>query len=217
MAYNSDTMKQGLLKYASGVWFRPPGLPFTFAGTPDYQERLTGMVEWAPRHMVENVARGLQEGRSVDAMSSEEGRKGLLRNLGVGTLAGGTAGGVIGRIVGGEATTAPFKELLAKGLSRETLSQLKNIPRSAKIGLPLGAGAGLLAGLGAWKSGQGRRERQAREVARGLLAERVLQRNALKEALKTEQPYNQPLLKGVPLTSASAQTPYAVTLGNSGL
>lgn len=217
MSYNSITMGEGLLKYASGVWFRPPGLPFTFAGTPDYQERLTGMSEWAPRGMVERVAKGLQKGKSVESLSGEEKGKGLLRSTGVGAVAGGAAGGVLGRLLGGEASTAPFKELLAKGLSKETFRGLKKIPRSAKLAPLIGVGGGLLAGLGGWAAGRGERERQTTQVSRGLLAERVLQRNALKEALKTEAPYNQPLLRGLPLTTASAQTPYAVTLGNTGL
>jgi len=204
-------MSEGLLKYASGVWFRPPGIPFTFAGTPDYQERLTGMSEWAPREMVERVARGLQEGKSVESIAEKEKGKGLLRSTGVGTVAGGVAGGALGRLRGGEATTAPFKELLEKGVSRSTLRGLKKIPRAAKLGPLLGVGGGLLAGLGSWAAGRNERGRQATQVSRGLLAERVLQRNALKEALRSEAPYNQPLLRGLPVTSASAETPYAVT------
>jgi hypothetical protein len=167
--------------------------------------------------MVERVAEGLEEGKTVDTVAQEEGGKGLLRSSGLGALAGGTAGGVLGRLVGGEAATAPFKELLAKGLSKETLKGLGKIPLSAKLGPLLGLGGGLLAGTAAWKAGQGKREGQARQVSRGLLSERVLQRNALKESLKSEQPYSQPLLRGVPLTSATADTPYAVTLGNTGL
>ncbi|RKY28740.1 MAG: hypothetical protein DRP83_00130 [Planctomycetota bacterium] len=217
MPYNTIVMRNGLLKYAGSVWFRPPGVPFTFAGSPDYQERLTGMTKWAPRGMVENVAEGLQEGRTVEELAQEERSKGLLKSLGVGALAGGTAGGVAGRVVGGEAVAAPFKELLSKGVSRNTLKGLWKIPGSAKLLPLLGIGGGLLAGGALWGAGRGRRESQARQVSRGLLAERVLQRNALKEALKTEQPYNQPLLRGVPLTSASADTPYAVNLPYSGM
>lgn len=218
MPYNSDVMSEGLLKYASGVWFRPPGLPFTFAGTPDYQERLTGMTEWAPRKMVERMAEGLRSGHTVEDLVKSERSRGMARPLVVGALGGGVGGGVLARILGGEATTAPFKELLEKGLlKKRSLGALGKLPTSVKLLPFLGAGAGLLAGGALWGSKGKEREGQATQVARGLLAERVLQRNALKEALKSEQPYNRPLLQGVPLSSASTQTPYAVTLGNTGM
>jgi len=176
------------------------------------------MSEWAPRSMVERMARGLHEGQTVDDLAKSERSRGLLRPAAGGALAGGIGGGVLARGLGGKATTAPFKEMLEQGLLKNrSLKGLKNLPLSVKLLPLLGAGAGLLTGSALWGAKGDQRERQARQVSRGLLAERVLQRNALKEALKSEQPYNRPLLQGVPLTSASAQTPYAVTLSNTGM
>lgn len=210
-------MSEGLLKNAYPVWMHIPGTPFTLPGRPQYRERLTGMNEWAPREMVERVGEGLEEGRTVEDLVRKEKGEGLLGHLGVGALGGAAAGGVAGRLAGGEAAVAPFKGLLEKGVSLKGLKNLGKIPMASKLLPALGVGAGLLGGAALWKGHGNKRESQAREVARGLTAERILQRNALREAIKGESPYTQPLLRGLPLTSASAQTPYAVTLSNAGL
>jgi hypothetical protein len=168
--------------------------------------------------MVERVGERLEKGEDLDTIAKSERGRGLLRSSGVGGLAGAVSGGVLGRLAGGEAASAPFKELVSKGLSKKTLKGLKNIPRAAKILPAAGLGAGLLAGAAGWGAKGKQRESQAREVTRGLLAERVLQRNALRGAIQPEEgTYSQPLLRGIPSETASAQTPYAVTLSNTGL
>jgi len=211
-------MTHGLLKNAYPVWTRIPGTPFTLPGRPDYRERLTGMTEWAPRPMVERMGRGLEQGRSVEDLVQDEKSRGLLRHVGIGTLGGGIIGTAAGRIMGGEAASRPWKNILKSGISRSTLAKLKNIPRVGKIAPLIGAGAGLLTGAGLWKGQESERQQKAQEVARGLTAERILQRNALQQALLgSTQPTSQPLLRGVPLTSATSQVPLAVTLSNSGL
>lgn len=209
-------MGEGLLKYAMGLWFRPPG-PFTFAGAPDYQERLTGMTDWAPRKMVSRVSKGLLDKRTIDDIAKDERGRGLLRSLAMNGLIGSVGGGIMGRLAGGGRAGAPFANIARRGLSRKTLEGLKDVPRSAKALFAGAAGAGLLAGGAQWAAKSNQREDQARQIARGLLAERMLQRNALRGLVQSEQAYSQPLLQGLPSESASAQTPYAVTLSNSGL
>lgn len=211
-------MTNGLLKNAYPVWTRIPGTPFTLPGRPAYRERLPGMTEWASRDMVERMGKGLEQGQTVEDLVQSEGSRGLLRHVGIGALGGGVLGGAAGRLVGGEAASRPLKNVLKSGISRKALSSLKNVPAVAKWAPLAGAGAGLLAGAGLWKGRESERERKAQEVARGLTAERILQHNALKHALMgSAQPESQPLLRGIPLTSANTQVPYAITMSDTGL
>ncbi len=119
--------------------------------------------------------------------------------------------------MGGKATTEPFREILSKGLSKKTFKGLGSLSRGSKLGPLLGAGAGLLAGGALWGSGRKERGQQARDVSRGLLSERLLQRTALRQAVGADLPYSTPLLRGIPLTSASVQPTYVVTPGNIGV
>lgn len=207
----------GLLKQALAVWTRVPGTPFTLPGVYRPEERLPGMSEWAPRDIVERVSRKLKQDRSVEDIARSEAAEGLLKDVGFGTAAGGVTGGLLGRLAGGEAATAPLKEILSKGLGKGSLRGLKGLPGPMKL-LPLvGAGAGALLGGAGWAGGSRARGEQAKDIARGLLAERVLQRSALREAIKTDLPYTAPILRGVPLMSASSPPPYVATPGSTGV
>ena len=46
------------------------------------------MTEWAPREMVEDVARGVRSGRDVEDIAQEQSNKGLLGNAAVSGLTG---------------------------------------------------------------------------------------------------------------------------------
>ena len=151
--------KPGLLanipfeKSAVAVWTRVPGTPFTLPGSPEIKERLPGMVDWAPREMVTDVARGLREGLGPQELAEAEAKKGLLGDAGTGALAGGTIGAMAGRLIGGSSATQPFKNLWSGGLSRAGFKQLSKIPMAAKIAPLLGLGVGAGAGLLKWHQG----------------------------------------------------------------
>ena len=150
--------KYYFVKHGAPVWIRIPGTPFTFAGFPHERSRLPGMTEWAPQGVVERVGKGLKEDKSVDALAESEKNRGLLASTGTGGVVGGGLGAMAGRLLGGKDATRPFRDILRKGLSRETLQGFKNIPQASKI-LPLvGAGAGLAGGAMNWASGRGQRE-----------------------------------------------------------
>ena len=204
----------GLLKQGFAVWTRVPGTPFTLPGAYTPRERLPGMSEWAPRDMIERVSQHLKQNRSIEDIAHAEQNEGLLGRLGLGGAIGATGGGLLGRLLGGEGATAPFKKIISEGLGSKTLAGLKNLPGPMKWAPALGAGAGLLAGASQWGAGRAQRGEQARDVTRGLLAEKVLQRGALSEAVKTRLPYTAPLLRGVPIMSASSPPPYVTVPGS---
>lgn len=199
----------GLLKNAAiPLWLRVPGATIPITGQPEDKERLPGMTEWAPREMVEDVARGIRGGQDVESLAQEQSRKGLLGNAAIAGLTG-TVGGVLGgRLVGGEKAWDPFKGILSKGFTRESLSGLRSLPLSMKV-MPL-AGAGLGVGLAAkkWLSDAPHRKKQTYDVARGLLAERILQRDSLRQALGRETS-----LSGIPQQSASSLPPLVIARG----
>lgn len=214
--------KPGLLagppfeKSAVAVWTHVPGTPFTLPGSPEIKERLPGMVDWAPREMITRIARGLRAGKGPEDLAKAEGMKGLPLTAGGGALAGGTLGAMAGRLIGGQATTQPFKNLWSQGLSRGSLKQLSKIPMSAKmaplLGLGIGAGVGALKWL---KDAPGKRQ-QAFDVSRGLLAEKVLQEKALGEAKASDQPYTGGLLNNFGSTTATAPIPHVMRYGHLG-
>jgi hypothetical protein len=194
------------------VWIRVPGTPFTMLGSPTKHERLPGMTEWAPRPVVERMSKGLQQKIDPETLVQREEEEGLPWDAAKGGIGGLTAGALAGRLAGGEATTAPLRELLAKGVSKETLKGLKNVPRAAKI-LPLaGAGAGALGGAAYWSAGKPARREQAEEVAKGLLSEKILQQHSINQARQSVS-----ALKGLPVETARAESPVVVTPGNTGV
>lgn len=202
---------EGILKNANiPLWLRVPGATVPITGAPPPYERLPGMTEWAPREMVEDVAKGLRGGQDVEEIAQEQSRKGLLGNAAMAGLTG-TFGGVLGgRLVGGEKAWEPFKGVLSEGFTPSALRGLKKIPLPMKL-LPL-AGAGLGIGLATknWSEQAPHRQKQTYDVARGLLAERVLQRDSLREAMGRELQ----ALQGVPHQSATALPPLVISTGD---
>lgn len=185
------------------LWVHVPGMPITLPGKATQTARLPGMVEWAPQPMVERVGRGLRKGFDAETLAEQEAQRGLPGRIAMGAGLGVGAGAIGGRFLGGEAAATPFKQLLEKGIGRQTLKGLSKLPTSMKLAplFGLGAGAGIAAAR--WAQGRGDRQRQAKEVARGLLLENQLQYNDL--------------LRGIPAESASATAPIAVTPGNTGV
>ena len=204
----------GILKNANvPLWLKVPGATVPITGAPQPYERLPGMTEWAPREMVEDVARGVRSGRDVEDIAQEQSNKGLLGNAAVSGLTGAFGGILGGRLIGGEKAWAPFKGeegLLTKGLlNADSWKGLKNLPLSMKA-MPL-LGAGLGVGLAAknWKDEAPHRQQQTYDVTRGLLAERVLQRDALGQAMGREVH----TLNGLPYQSASELPPLVLSRG----
>jgi hypothetical protein len=206
-------MRHFFVKYGAPVWIHVPGTPFTLAGFPERYERLPGMTEWAPRRTVENVGKQLQTAAPMEQIAADEANAGLGTSVGTGAIAGTTGGLLAGRLASGDNFAAPFKKLLSKGLSRDTLRGLKNIPRSSKIAPLIGLGAGAAAGLGHWASGREDRRQTANEVAKGLLSEQVLQQHSLNQARQSAQPS---ALQGLPVDTATAPAPIVTTQSNTG-
>ena len=175
------------------------------------------MPSWVARKRVEEISRALEEGASTQEISQEQATRGLGPALLYGGGAGTTAGILGARLHGGEAAIAPFKKVLKEGINAKSLGSLKKMPMAMKASPLAGLGLGAAAGMGMWSQGVPRRRREAREVVRGLLAERILQRNALRSALQSNRPYTGSILSGVPITSASASPPHVVIPGNVGV
>lgn len=201
---------EGILKNADiSIWPRVPGAMIT-GGGPAPRERLPGMTEWAPREMVEDVAKGLRSGQDVEEIAKEQAGKGLLGNAAVAGLTGAFGGVLGGRLAGGEKAWEPFRGVLSEGLTPAALRSLKRAPLPMKL-LPL-AGAGLGVGMATknWLEEAPHRQKQTYDVARGLLAERVLQRDSLREAMGRELQ----ALQGVPHQSATALPPLVISTGD---
>lgn len=215
-------MKYYFVKHGAPVWINIPGTPFTLPGFPARHERLPGMSEWAPREVVEQVGKGIQEGQSTEEMTEQAAGRGLPTNVGTGAIAGTTAGLLGGRLLGGEAAARPFKDILKKGLSRETLRGLRNIPHASKLAPLVGLGAGLAGGAGLWASGREGRRQESKEVAKGLLAEKVLQQHSLGQAREAvRQPAQQfaqqpSALRGLSFQTASAPNTISTPSANTG-
>lgn len=206
-------MRHYFVKHGAPVWINIPGTPFTLPGFPARYERLPGMTEWAPRTTVESVGKKLQTDKPMEQIAEEEANVGLGTSVGTGAFAGTTGGLLAGRLSGGSKFTQPFKDILSKGLSKETLRGIKNIPRVAKVAPFIGLGAGLAGGLGHWASGREGRRQEASEVAKGLLSEQVLQQHSLNQARQSAQPS---ALQGLPISTATAPAPIVTTQSNTG-
>lgn len=198
-------MTTGLLRHLKKEAQRiVPRLPFMGS---EPEERLPGMVEWTPRRDIVRIGKMLREGYTPEDISQQEVSQGLFRAMGYKSLLGALGGIAGGRLVGGESAYAPFKEIKAKGLSRETLKGLADVPLPMKV-LPI---AGLLAGGGLglhhWVTERDRRRRKALDVAHGLLTEDVLRYKSL----------NRPALSGIPIETASHASPTVAMAGNTGV
>jgi len=202
-------------KLAFPVWTRVPGTPFTLPGSASYTERLPGMEGWVPREVVERVSRALAEGEDIRSLAQRERQEGAGGATALGAGVGGVTGLLGARLAEGEAGFAPLKDVLKKGVTRDSLRGLSKIPLSMKIAPAAGAVLGGLGMLGHWASQGSKREEDAEQVARGLLAEKVLQRRALEEAVKSPKPYVGSILRGLPITSASSPPPYVTMPGGA--
>lgn len=202
-------------KLAFPVWTHVPGTPFTLPGSASYTERLPGMEGWVPREVVERVSRALAEGEDIRTIAQRERREGAGEAASLGAGVGGVAGLLGARLVAGEAGFAPLKNVLKGGITRDTLRGVSKLPLSMKAAPMAGAVLGGLGMLGRWASQGPKREEDAEQVARGLLAEKVLQRRALEEAITTPKPYVGSILRGVPITSASSPPPYVTMPGGA--
>lgn len=210
--------RQGMLKEGVAVWARIPGTPFTLPGSPTVRERLPGMSDWASRDMITRMAQGLDNPElKPEELATSEGQKGLPRNITLGALGGGTAGALAGRVAAGKQGIEPLLQVSKKGINTSTLRALKHMPTAMKLLPLLGLIGGGVAGAAHWASGKDDRKRQALDVSKGLLAERIYQSNALKEALKSNNPYTSPLLRGVPLMSAQTPMPHVMRYGGIGV
>jgi hypothetical protein len=183
-----------------------PGTPFSVKNRE--RERLTGMMEWAPRDVIERVGKGLREDQNTDLLTEQEARRGLPWNLVSGGAGGAAAGLLGGRLLGGAETMTPFKNILNKGISKETLEALKHLPTSMKALPAVGAGLGLLGGAANWGRGIPERRREAQEVSRGLLSEQILQNASLNSAKAA--------LSKIPTETASTSIPVVVRSGETG-
>lgn len=207
-----SSFREYLTKLGEGspVWVRIPGTPFTMIGSSTRYERLPGMIEWAPTDVITRVGKGLAKDYPPNFLAEQEGERGLLKNLVGGGVAGTTAGLLGGRLLGGEASLSPVFNLWKKGLSGQTLRNLKNVPLPMKLAPLLGAGLGLAAGKRVWESGKKERENQAKEVSKGLLAEQVLQTDAINRAWRALHQKN-------PAETASSPMPLVASLGTMGV
>ena len=210
--------KEALDKHGLAVWTRVPGTPFTLPGSPTIRERLPGMSDWAPRGMISRMSKGLDTGEQTPEQLAEiESQRDEGKTTAIGGAAGLTGGSVLGRLLGGDAAVAPFKDLYAKGINKQTLKGLSKIPMAMKLLPLLGLGAGAYAGHKVWSGKQDENKQQALDVSKGLLAERLLQSNALTHAVNSSNPYTGGLLSGIPINSASAPTPYVLRAGQIGM
>lgn len=196
------------------IWIHVPGTPVTLPGERTEYERLPGMTNWAPRGIVSRVGQGLAQEKGIEDIAENEASRGLGTSALKGSGGGVLGGSVLSRVVGGEAVSKPFKNILKKGLTRESLRGLSKLPTSAKVLPLLGLGVGAASGVGSWAMGQDSRREQARAVGKGLLSEQILQQHSLGQArqgLKARQ------LSKLPVESASEMSPKATVLSSSGV
>lgn len=179
--------REGLLKNAFlPVWTRVPGTPFSLPGQMDPRERLHGMDTWAPRERLERVSAGMRSGVPVDTMMQAEGEQDLGRNVLTGAGAGLVGGGMLGRLVGGEASVQPLKDIATQGLipagteaglkenATGVMKQLAKLPTSMKALAAAGALGGAYYGANRWAERKPLRQHETYEAARSLHNEQLL-------------------------------------------
>jgi hypothetical protein len=195
-----------MFKQAVAIWTKVPGLPLTVSNPISQPERLPGMTDWAPREVISRMGEGMRRGEDLDALVEQEKNEGLGGTLSKGTALGGIGGGLLGRLFGGEAATAPAQDILRKGLNMRGLQGLAKTPAVMKAMTLGGLGLGALGSGVGWLTDRDERGEQARAVARGLRREQSLQQNAnLQNQVLREQ-----LLTHNPMPSASAPQPLVV-------
>lgn len=195
-----------MFKQAVAIWTKVPGLPLTVSNPISQPERLPGMTDWAPREVISRMGEGMRRGEDLDALVEQEKNEGMGGTLAKGTALGGIGGGLLGRLVGGEAAVEPAKEILEKGLNMRGLRGLAKTPMAMKALTLGGLGAGALGAGIDWATGRDERGDQARTVARGLRREYTMQQNANMQ----NQVLRQQLLNHNPMPSATASQPLVV-------
>jgi len=179
--------REGLLKNAFlPVWTRVPGTPFSLPGQMDPRERLQGMDTWAPRERMERISAGMHAGVPVDVMMKAEGEQDRGRNVLTGAGAGLVGGGMLGRLVGGEAAVQPLKDLATSGLmpsgaeaglkenASGVVKQLAKLPTSMKALAAAGALGGAYYGANRWSEHKPQRQHETYEAARSLHNDQLL-------------------------------------------
>lgn len=190
------------------MWIHVPGTPVTLPGETTQYERLPGMTDWAPRDVVSRVGKGIAQDKNIQDIAEQEAQRGLLRTTATGAAGGLLGGAMLSRLVGGEAVAAPFKEILKRGISKDTLRGLGHLPRVAKILPLLGLGIGTAAGAGNWAQGRDARRSQAKAVGKGLLSEQILQQHQLNQARDSRK---------LPLESATESATKATAISRAGV
>jgi len=198
-----------LFKLAVSIYTKVPGLPISVPGSVMQYERLPGMTDWAPRDMISRMGSGMRHDEDIDALVEAEKNKGLGEEIGLGAAGGGLGGGLLGRLVAGEAATAPVSEMLREGVSARGLRGLSKIPRNAKALALGGTALGALAGGVNWGMHGDERAQTARSVARGLRREQTMQSNANLQ----NQVLRRQLLTENPMPSATAEQPLVAHSG----
>jgi hypothetical protein len=172
--FNMKKPREGLLKNAFfPIWTRVPGTPFSLPGNMDPEERLPGMDTWAPRERMERISAGMHAGVPIDVMMRAEGESDQARNVLTSAGAGLLGGGLLGRAVGGEAATAPLRDIIREG-GHNFMKNLAAVPTSMKALAGAGALGGAYYGANRWAERKPIREHQAYETARAMRNEQML-------------------------------------------
>jgi len=193
---------------AAPIWIHVPGTPITLPGETTKYERLPGMTDWAPRGVVSRVGRGLAENKDMTEIAEQEANKDLGASAARGGAGGLLGGAMLSRLIGGEKVTTPFKNILKRGLNKQTLQGLGKLPRAAKVLPLLGMGLGAATGMGSWAAGRDKRREQAAAVGKGLLSEQILQQHSLNKARESQR---------VPLETATEYPTKATAINGSGV
>lgn len=202
-----------LFKQALAVWTKVPGLPFTVTNPITQPERLPGMTDWAPREVITRMGQGMQQGVNLDELVEREKSQGLGRSLAMGSAGGVIGGGALGRLMSGEAATAPAREILQKGVSLRGLKGLARTPGAMKALTLGGLGLGAVGSSIGWGMGREDRGQMAQSVARGLRRENLVQQNAnLQNRVMRGQ---LSALSANPMPSATAGQPLVVQSGKA--
>jgi hypothetical protein len=128
----------------------------------------------------------MRSGVPVDVMMQAEGEQDLGRNVLTGAGAGLVGGGMLGRLVGGEASVQPLKDIATQGLipsgaeaglkenATGVMKQLAKLPTSMKALAAAGALGGAYYRANRWAERKPLRQHETYEAARSLHNEQLL-------------------------------------------
>jgi hypothetical protein len=124
---------------------------------------------------MERVSAGMHSGVPIETMMEAEGDKDQARNVLTGIGAGGLGGGMLGRLYGGEAATAPLREMLSGGVHpSEVMKQLAKLPGPMKALAAAGSIGGAYYGANRWADKRPERMHQTYETARAMRNDQLL-------------------------------------------